>query len=689
MRKLMLVLLLALIYISGYSAIVLTVESTVVEEGGVLPIKVQLMDESGEPIKGDLFAEASLGGFEELDLVFDGIEVDGEATVHYVAPYTEGEVRITFTSGEDTKELKLYVYKEEVKGNAVRAKVEDFAGSAAYKKADSEIWQPITVGVEVGEGDSILTMDNSYVVVVFPNNSKTRVLENTQLKIERLVKTEKGYVVELKQLKGKTYNSVKKLLKSGEKFVVKTDSVTAGVRGTKFAVVFKDGKPTVATFEGTVFAYFNDGRVFPVTAGNQISPDMDRPGPSEFEEGDFTKAPEEEAGKEAEGEKAVGGEKAPPAPPFQGIPSVYMGTSSKGGKNYLVYSISYAFNIGSLWMDLGLMAYNTELGGELYYGIPSDNPSTNLLDIVSINGIGLTLDDSFIKYQYMPLYDLGMAFTMRGYTVPNAHALDLKLSREGFAIYAHIPYELTKLSSFSFSPSDSIWFGQLEFPVFGMEGFLAAIYDTKASTPAEDQLAVQTAGMVGVKKNIGFGNIGVEGSVEVAKDDAMAFGAFGGYFGRFGVFGFTAGVYGALNGFHPFLFGRNYYQSKLDEEAPGIYKDGRHEFGYLIGAELSWDLIKGRLHLYGSFGGSPVLSGDLRGVIPQLGVGFNGLYITGHLYDETPGDGVFNKGGDADVWLKLSYPILGENLTAGFLFKWTPETGEWNKYILIGADIWR
>ncbi len=690
MRKLLLVTVVLLLSSLGLATILLSSESTTIEEGGILPIKVQILDENGNPVKTTLMAEASLGGFEELELTFEGLEVDGETTVNYIAPYSEGEVTLTFKASDETAQMKVYVYKERVTGESVRAKVEDFSGNAAYKKADSEIWEPVTVGLELGEGDSILTMKDSYVVITFPNDSKTKVLDNTQLKIEKLIKTEKGYVIEMKQLKGKTYSSVKKLLQSGEKFVVKTDSVTAGVRGTKFSVIFENGIPTIATFEGVVFAYFRDGRVLPVPAGSEINPNMDRPGPSEYKEEDFTKAPEKEekAGKEEVGKEE---EKAQEKPPVQGAaPNVFMGTMFKDGKDYLMYSISYSLTIGPLWLDIGLTAYNSELGGDLYYGIPSATPSTNLLDIITLNGIGLTFGDSYFKYQLMPLYDLGMAFTMRGYTVPYARAVDVKLNAAGMSLYAHIPYELKKISSFEFGPSDSVWFGQFEMSLSSFNLFLSGVYDTEPATPENGQKPVSFAVMTGLKKDIIIGDVGVELALESATDSSMAYGIFGGYFGRFGVLTLTAGAYGSFAGFHPFLFGRDYYILKLQDAAPGIYSDGRAEMGYLAGGELNWTYAKGRLYLYGPFGGSPSLSGDARIIVPNIsGAAFNGLFITGYIFDKTPFEGLLEKGGDTDAWLKVSYPIMGENLTAGFMFKWDSDTGEWKKLILVGADIWK
>ncbi len=679
-------------------------EATRVIEGGILPIKVIYQDDEGNPKEGLLTAEASAGGFDEIELVFGGLKFTGEVVVNYIAPYSAGEYGITFKVDGESTGLTVKVYEEKITGTKVRIKVESFGGSAAYKKVDSEVWEPLTEGVELSEGDQLLTLKDSYVNLRFPNGSLTKVLENTQILIEKLEKTEDGYVVELKQLKGETYNVIEKLLKSGERFVIKTDSVTAGVRGTRFAVVYTEDTPEIAVFEGKVFAFMEDGRVVPVPAGygikaGAIKPEECKIGEEKYKE--YEKKFEEKKKKEGVEEEKPGKEEQEKKEPEKkegekpetkgfeiGQPNVFMGPTNIGGENYLIYSLSFDFTIGPLWLDLGFTAYSDSLDGSLYYGLPAATPSTNLIDAFTINGVGLVFGKSYIKYAPMSLYDLGMSFTMRGYTVPNARALDLKYDNDNFYIYVHVPYELKKLSSFEFAPSDSLWFGEFGINVMGYDVYVGGIYDTEEATPANGELMINWSAIAGVKKEFLGGNIGVELSLQSASS-TLAYGLFGGYHGRWGVLEFIGGLYSGMNGFHPFVFNRSYYSLKLSNETPGIYQDGRMMLGYLVGGELIWDYVKARVYLNGDLlSGTTAVEGSLRGIIPSVG-GFNGLYITGELYDPTPFEGLYNVGGDTVSWVRLSYPLMGDNLTAGIMFMWNSETGEWDKYITVGADVWR
>jgi len=697
MVKRLMVAVLGLLLLSlGFSRIVVTAESTVVDAGGVLPLSVTYLDAKGQPAKGTLKAEASVGGFYEINLLFDGIPIDGTATVNYLAPYEEGQATITFTVDDESTEISVAIKEKKVTGSKIGVKVEDFYGNAAYKKADSEVWKPIDSSVELSEGDSLLTMKDSFVVLKFPNNSETKVLENTQLEIEKLEKVGEGYVIELKQLKGKTYSSIQKLLKSGERFLIKTKSVTAGVRGTKFSVLYENGKPKIVTFEGTVFAYTPTGAVYPVPAGSEYAPGMAKPSKTTHSEKEFeVKKPKpkekEEKPKEEKKEetpsKSMGGVSL-------GKPSVFMGTIEKEKKNYIVYSISHSLRVGPVWLDLGISAYSDKVGGDLYYGLPSDTPSTNVLDAITINGIGLFFGDNYVKYGNMVSYDLGMSYVMRGYSVPNAKAVDTQLGWNGYKLYLHVPYELTKLSSFEFKNSDSIWFGELSLPLFDLEAFISGIYDTSESTPAAGELFVDKSVSIGIRKNVFLGSVGGEVNAELAKkDNKFAYGVFGGYHGRFDIFEFIAGAFAGFSGHHQFLFNRYYYGKKIDGQTPGIYNDERRTIGYIVGGEVYWSYIKGRVYLNGDFSGNVALDGTLRGIIPAIGGNFNGLYITGYLYDETPFKygklNVFNVGGDTISWISVSYPIMGENLTAGFKLVWNSTTGKWDKYVTIGADIWR
>ena len=678
MRYLVLSILIAgILTFAGITAIPTSVS---IEEGGVVPIKLSLTDKDGNPTSGVVTADLDAGGFEELDLIV-GMNVNKEATVHYIAPMIDGEYHLSFISGEDVATTVVNVVPQEITGEEATAQVIKFRGSVAYKTPDSEIWNPVREGLVLKEGYSILTVGNSYAIIEFPNKSQTKVLRNTQLRIEKLVKVESGYAIILKQYKGKTFSTVKKLLSSGEKFMIKTDSVTAGVRGTKFAVIEGENGFEIDTFEGEVFAYFNDGRVVPVPSGKSIKPggklEPIRHGIEEF-------YPEEKEGevKKPEMKETEMRERRKEEPGSTGgrgfgvgAKSMYLGTVSKDDTNYLVYSFGVNLNLGIVGFDLGITAYSTEVGGTLYYGIPSTDPSTNLIDAITLNALRLNIGGFGLRYGSGGSYTLGMGYTMRRYTIPYGNTLDLSYSFGNFWMSVHLPYELRKISSFEFGQSDPVYYGEIGVNLRGIKTSLDIIYDSSAATSEIVSIEpVKYAGVLSAKRNlIGSFSLGAEVSGLYGTDGDIAWGGFAGLYGRLLILDFVAGPYVNGPGFTPLLFSMGY-----DSKRCGIDETRGMNMGYMAGVEFKESWGEGRIYLNGSFDSlEPILDGYLKGILPRF-ASFPSLEVSGYIHDPTPFQGVLDT--DTTAWLSVA-TVIGGGMKTGTRFIWDGK--EWKSEIFV------
>ena len=651
-RRVFLALLIIPILTLGYIEAIPS--STIVEEGSSVAVLVKLSDENGNPIKGVVSADLEAGGFEEIDLIY-GMEIDGQATVHYIAPLSPGEYSVKFLHESEISTVVFQVVPEEEGiGEEATAQVIDFRGSVAYKESGSEIWRSVKLGTVLKEGDSILTVGDSYVVVKFPNGAETRILNDTQLKIEKLHKVKSGYVVKLRQYKGKTYNVIERILRSGEKFYVETDSVTAGVRGTKFAVIETDEGFEIETFEGKVFAYMKDGRVFVVPKGMKITPDGKVEKSSRREE-EFN--PEKRKEEMRKGTK----EKEEKTGPSVKAGEMYVGSLSTRDGNFLVYSFGMNIDLGMVGFDVGITAYSTEVGGELFYGLPSSNPSTNVIDAITLNAVRLKFGGFYMRYGRGGSYTLGMGYTVRNYTVPHSRTLDLKFDSGKFWIFLHLPYELKKLTSFEIGQTDDIFLGEMGIRLMGFDLSMAGVYNSSNATSTKID-PVNYAFMISALKKFSFFSLGTEGSMLLGKSGSVAFGAFGGLYGKILIFDLVAGPYLNFGGFEPVVFSEGY-----SSEVSGIKVGGGFEAGYLVGTEFNESWGSGKIYLHGSLDSQPILDGYLSAYLPKIGK-IPPVELSGWIYDPTPLEGILDE--DTTAWLSVS-TIVGEGfMKTGVKFIW-------------------
>ncbi len=124
-------------------------------------------------------------------------------------------------------------------------RVELAHGTAAYATARD--------GETVAAGDRLRTDGAGHAVVTFFDGSTLDIAPATELTIEAAGSTDGAVDLRITQAIGRTFSSVHKLIDTRSRYEVRTPSLVAAVRGTKFEVqVDADGSSTERTTEGLV-----------------------------------------------------------------------------------------------------------------------------------------------------------------------------------------------------------------------------------------------------------------------------------------------------------------------------------------------------------------------------------------------------------------------------------------------------
>lgn len=135
-------------------------------------------------------------------------------------------------------------------------KVESLKGQAFLQKDGSTVWLQLVKNALIDEKSTIVTMDNSEIKIKLDNDILVNIGEKSKLYIENLKskpKSEEITEAGLKLLFGKVYSNISKKLETGAKYEIKSGSVVAGVRGTRFLVTnLKGGIVEVRVYDGFV-----------------------------------------------------------------------------------------------------------------------------------------------------------------------------------------------------------------------------------------------------------------------------------------------------------------------------------------------------------------------------------------------------------------------------------------------------
>ena len=160
-------------------------------------------------------------------------------------------------------------------------------GSVVVSRGGAEFTY-VRAGDVVVAGDTIRTGTASVAEITYFEGSSVRLEADTEIVVQSLRTTaDGGTVVRMKQLIGRTWHVVTKLISGSSRYEVLTPSSTASVRGTVFAVdvrVDADGpSATVTTSEGVVVHAAADSGVAPearqvrVTAGQESTKSASKP----------------------------------------------------------------------------------------------------------------------------------------------------------------------------------------------------------------------------------------------------------------------------------------------------------------------------------------------------------------------------------------------------------------------------
>ena len=92
--------------------------------------------------------------------------------------------------------------------------------------------QPLTMGTELHEGDTVATAEGGRVEIALPEGAVIRLGENSRLRLQAY-QPQKAFNAKL--FIGNLWTKVHKLI-AGETYLVETENGVAGVRGTEFRV---------------------------------------------------------------------------------------------------------------------------------------------------------------------------------------------------------------------------------------------------------------------------------------------------------------------------------------------------------------------------------------------------------------------------------------------------------------------
>lgn len=219
---------------------------------------------------------------------------------------------------DDKAAEKALIAERVQKSESYEGKFEKTSGQVLIKYAKEEIWKQAATGMAVKEGSIVITTEKAKAKIVMPNGTIVELKEKTQAIFATLKQNpDKKEMTEtgIKLVVGKIFSNVKKLVDTGSKYEIKTESATAGVRGTQFMTgADENGNTDLTVYEGTVgFATPANPDGVPVEKGEKVTADKDgkisekskHEEQPPVDEEEIVKAPEEEKKEEPKVEGEV------------------------------------------------------------------------------------------------------------------------------------------------------------------------------------------------------------------------------------------------------------------------------------------------------------------------------------------------------------------------------------------------
>lgn len=149
-----------------------------------------------------------------------------------------------------------------VKKGPANAEVVFVSGNVQWQQSTTS-FKPISVGQKLGPGSTIVTKENSKVVIQFADETLTELYSNATLRLDTLSLYSGGAMVDtkLRLQKGKLKTQANPKHIKGNTMRVITPSAIAAVRGTEFRVSANQDETTQETLDGQVALGASDQEV--------------------------------------------------------------------------------------------------------------------------------------------------------------------------------------------------------------------------------------------------------------------------------------------------------------------------------------------------------------------------------------------------------------------------------------------
>lgn len=147
-------------------------------------------------------------------------------------------------------------------GEALKARVERRRGDVQYLKEGDADWQSLRRRIVLQEGDTVHTLPNAGALATLMNSSTLILDASTRLVVREMYRDTQSRAVHVAMdLAGGSVDcEVRPLPTEDSRYLVRTPTATAAVRGTKFRVSYLQGRSTITVLEGAVDVLDQSGR---------------------------------------------------------------------------------------------------------------------------------------------------------------------------------------------------------------------------------------------------------------------------------------------------------------------------------------------------------------------------------------------------------------------------------------------
>ncbi len=172
-----------------------------------------------------------------------------------------------------------YISNENVVFADVFTKIESFSGDVLVYRDDFKL--KVYSGMELKKRDVVVTKDDSFVNILYLDDSVSRLNGNTTLLISELASFDKkGFktYIEIEIVRGVVWNKVLNLVEEGSSFVVRADDVYAKAKKASFNVEVAENKTELSVFKNNVEIHtpFAGERLGNVVTGQKMVLDKEK-----------------------------------------------------------------------------------------------------------------------------------------------------------------------------------------------------------------------------------------------------------------------------------------------------------------------------------------------------------------------------------------------------------------------------